>query len=256
MTPEESSLVSAVVASPEDDSPRLAYADWLDSHARGERAEFIRLQCQICHLQHREEELLKSHHQEWGAELERSGATHWKFHRGFPEEIFIGANHFITQHTKLNRHTPVRDLHLVGTNGHFLSQLAVLPVLTQVRTLELNRASGGHGALGDYSAANLDQLLLSPNLRSLQQLALHHKTLSGVDALHLATLPSLSGLKHLTLTGPRFESGDHSLAVKLSDAANVWKLRHLQLNDKTYGEKTLELYRSMLAPKSASPPRS
>ena len=38
-------LYRAVLDSPEDDAPRLIYADWLDEHGRPERAEFIRLQC-------------------------------------------------------------------------------------------------------------------------------------------------------------------------------------------------------------------
>jgi uncharacterized protein (TIGR02996 family) len=37
-------LLKAVVASPDDDLPRLVAADWLDEHGEGERAEFIRVQ--------------------------------------------------------------------------------------------------------------------------------------------------------------------------------------------------------------------
>lgn len=38
-------LERAVLAAPDDDLPRLVYADWLDEHGEGERAEFIRIQC-------------------------------------------------------------------------------------------------------------------------------------------------------------------------------------------------------------------
>jgi uncharacterized protein (TIGR02996 family) len=41
---EERLLLWAVVRDPEDDTVRLAYADWLDEHTRPARAEFIRLQ--------------------------------------------------------------------------------------------------------------------------------------------------------------------------------------------------------------------
>ena len=37
-------LVAAIRAAPEDDAPRLVFADWLDEHGQGERAEFIRIQ--------------------------------------------------------------------------------------------------------------------------------------------------------------------------------------------------------------------
>lgn len=48
---EEQALLAAVRAAPDDDLPRLVYADWLDERGRGVRAEFIRLQCRIAELQ-------------------------------------------------------------------------------------------------------------------------------------------------------------------------------------------------------------
>jgi uncharacterized protein (TIGR02996 family) len=43
-------LLRAVCHSPADDAPRLVYADWLDEHGRPERAEFIRVQCELARL--------------------------------------------------------------------------------------------------------------------------------------------------------------------------------------------------------------
>lgn len=43
-------LISAVAASPDDDTPRLVFADWLDDQGAPEaaaRAEFIRVQCEL-----------------------------------------------------------------------------------------------------------------------------------------------------------------------------------------------------------------
>jgi uncharacterized protein (TIGR02996 family) len=40
-------LLRAIVAAPDDDAPRLVYADWLDEHGEAARAEFIRLQCKL-----------------------------------------------------------------------------------------------------------------------------------------------------------------------------------------------------------------
>ena len=40
-------LYRAIVARPEDDTPRLVYADWLEEHGRAEEAEFIRLDCKF-----------------------------------------------------------------------------------------------------------------------------------------------------------------------------------------------------------------
>src|SRR5947208_3209778 len=44
---EEEALRRAVVASPDDDLPRLVYADWLEDAGDPDRAEFIRAQVQL-----------------------------------------------------------------------------------------------------------------------------------------------------------------------------------------------------------------
>jgi uncharacterized protein (TIGR02996 family) len=51
MHPDEAALLKAVCASPADDLPRLVYADWLDEHDRGIRAEFIRGQIELHRLE-------------------------------------------------------------------------------------------------------------------------------------------------------------------------------------------------------------
>ena len=43
---DENALTAAIIAHPEEDTPRLALADWLDEHGNPDRANFIRAQCQ------------------------------------------------------------------------------------------------------------------------------------------------------------------------------------------------------------------
>jgi uncharacterized protein (TIGR02996 family) len=80
-------LLAAVRAAPADDAPRLVYADWLDEHGQPERAEFIRLQCELARtddpaLRRREAELLAAHHDALAGPL---AAPHlrFRFERGF-----------------------------------------------------------------------------------------------------------------------------------------------------------------------------
>jgi uncharacterized protein (TIGR02996 family) len=40
-------LLKAVLAAPDDDLPRLVYADWLEENGRGEHAEFVRAQVEL-----------------------------------------------------------------------------------------------------------------------------------------------------------------------------------------------------------------
>ena len=39
---EQAALLAAICAEPDDDTPRLVYADWLQEHGDEEQAQFIR----------------------------------------------------------------------------------------------------------------------------------------------------------------------------------------------------------------------
>ena len=88
-------FLEAIRDSPEDDAPRLVYADWLDDHGDTARAEFIRVQCELARmpndeerragLESRERELLSANRATWLGPLDevlQSG--HCTFRRGFP----------------------------------------------------------------------------------------------------------------------------------------------------------------------------
>jgi len=47
MDAEERALLAAIIAHPDEDTPRLVYADWLQEHDQPERAEHIRLSIQL-----------------------------------------------------------------------------------------------------------------------------------------------------------------------------------------------------------------
>lgn len=52
---ERDSLLRAVIDKPQDDAPRLVYADWLDEHGEADHAELIRLQCALACCEERPE---------------------------------------------------------------------------------------------------------------------------------------------------------------------------------------------------------
>src|SRR5438309_11483 len=101
---QEDAFIEAILQHPDDDTPRLVYADWLEEHGQGERAEFIRVQCNLARLpdddprratlQVREQKLLKEHEGEWTGPLLGllSGmVTKWRFRRGFVDELAMEA---------------------------------------------------------------------------------------------------------------------------------------------------------------------
>jgi uncharacterized protein (TIGR02996 family) len=50
VTHDEEGLLRTVIEDPDDDTPRLVYADYLEEHGQPDRAAFIRVQCQLAHL--------------------------------------------------------------------------------------------------------------------------------------------------------------------------------------------------------------
>src|ERR1700719_4532281 len=99
MSPEKSFL-HAILEAPDDDLPRLVYADWLDEHGDPARAEFVRVQCELARpgaddgrrteVLGRERELLKAHAHAWTAEWDGLRGVAWEgFERGFVGTFYV-----------------------------------------------------------------------------------------------------------------------------------------------------------------------
>ena len=116
----ELELLLAVLEAPDDDGPRLVYADVLQE--RGDlRGEFIPLQCTLARpsargdperfqaMRTRESELLTAHGAEWIAQSIPFQSVAL-FHRGFIEELMCLPGELL--HRGLELVAPVRVLHL------------------------------------------------------------------------------------------------------------------------------------------------
>jgi uncharacterized protein (TIGR02996 family) len=98
--PQEQAFLADIREHPEDDAPRLIFADWLEERGKpgdAARAEFIRVQCKLAvahitrsprtNLERREWELLAGHREEWMHPLRAVMPLHdddVTFARGFP----------------------------------------------------------------------------------------------------------------------------------------------------------------------------
>jgi uncharacterized protein (TIGR02996 family) len=141
----EAALLAAMAAAPDDDTPRLVYADWLEENGQPERAELIRLQCRpaddtAAHA--RAEELLQAHRAAWDRPLRLlKGEVHYR--RGFPH--FLKADFaLIVKHQALLALAP--DWHLCPTRGDhdydesqadLCASLSTGPVADRIRGLNL-----------------------------------------------------------------------------------------------------------------------
>src|SRR4051794_16651783 len=87
-------LLKDIIENPEDDAPRLIYADWLDDNGEAERAEFIRAQIELSRtseraprrkeLLAREAELWERHGESWRSQLPALRGVKWlDWSRGF-----------------------------------------------------------------------------------------------------------------------------------------------------------------------------
>ena len=102
-------FLAAIAARPDDDLPRLIFADWLDEHGDADRATFIRLQCSVDYTgAARAAGLEALHRREWLAEL--PGVYHAEFRRGFAEHVVLPASTFLSIGAALRRRTPVRSV--------------------------------------------------------------------------------------------------------------------------------------------------
>jgi uncharacterized protein (TIGR02996 family) len=95
----DDAFLQAIVENPDDDAPRLIYADWLEERD-DPRGEFIRIQCLLAAmsaederrslLERHERKLLTRHQDRWLGEL-RPFVRGWTFRRGFLDAITVPA---------------------------------------------------------------------------------------------------------------------------------------------------------------------
>jgi uncharacterized protein (TIGR02996 family) len=197
--PDDDAFLRAILTNPDDELPRLVYADYLDE--RGDpRGEFIRVQCELARLppddrgrprlEARERELLRAHKGEWSGDL-ADFAEHWHFARGFVEAVTLGAAAFLRRGAALLGRAPVRAVALRDA-WEEMDKLAASPLLGRVRSLLLN---GNHLNRVDVTA-----LLSSPHLAGLEDLNLVYNQLDGSAAEELAKSPAVVGLRSLDLS--------------------------------------------------------
>ena len=172
--PSPAAMFAEILEHPDDDAPRLVYADYLTEQS-DPRGEFIAVQCALSNktgsrraLLARERELLKKHRRTWSKEALQV-ALDCELRRGFVASIKATANAFAKHGARLFAHDPIEELVLSKPTATGLAELAAAPHLAKLRTL---RASS---PLWLGSAKDIDKLrtfLRSKYLR-VRSLAIH-----------------------------------------------------------------------------------
>jgi uncharacterized protein (TIGR02996 family) len=251
----EQAFLDDILANPDDDVPRLVYADWLEEHGGphgAARAEFIRVQCELARLpvdddrrgdlESRDTQLLARYRKGWAGSL-RHCVKNWEFHRGFVEAVKLPARTFLKRGKELFRLAPIRGLHLVNVADH-AAALAESEYLQRIKSLTLAESvafrttesfSSGRTSWPDRQLAesvafrtteNLRSILSSRHLTALRTLSLANYPLDQREVRLLAESASMAQIEALDLRNYGFGAGD---VAALAGSPHLGRLRRLRL---------------------------
>src|SRR5262249_24161530 len=234
MKHDKSGFWKAICAAPDDDTPRLVFADYLDEQQDATRAEFIRAQCESerlepgdprqIELEIRAAALLQEHRAVWVEELPK-----WVrrdrvcFRRGFPNGIEPNANQLLRNASALAHRTVIEDVSAAPSGRRAPNDRAASPRPPRLRQSRNN--GGGLAALrpllaamtglsglnlyypcqydGDTRTTHFAELLALPSVRRLTRFTLYlgENDPSAVRRAMLAALAAapFENLRELTV---------------------------------------------------------
>lgn len=146
-------FLAAIVANPDDDLPRLVFADWLEENGDSDRAEFIRLQIEKRRTKEEKQyprpitdriaQLKAANEEQWRAELPPlPGVTWGRFWRGFIGEVRFANPAALLEHAATAfAATPVCVVQVTGLEPDTVDAVCQLPQLTHLYGLRLNDVS-------------------------------------------------------------------------------------------------------------------
>jgi uncharacterized protein (TIGR02996 family) len=244
--PQVAAFLRDIKEHPEDDTPRLVYADWLEENGDADRAEFIRLQCELERLPGGDERVPELRRR--AGVMERAHARAWlpaaihalnggspkpfkdgRFRRGFLDSAYL---------------QPRRPV--------WLTMAADALALEPLRRLTL-----GRGDAGLSLEALLTELAATPHFDALQALRLDSRGLTTEGIRLLASAPHLGRLTELDLSSDPLSAVDvralvgtplggrlTSLAFEIKEGEEPGVLRALQSRPGLPALRSLHVSRS------------
>jgi uncharacterized protein (TIGR02996 family) len=236
---EEQAFIRRIQANPDEDGPRLIFADWLDEQGDS-RGEFIRLQCALAslsfddplysELKAREQHLRDQHEPEWKAPIRRL-VTDCQFHRGLIEAISIEARSFIELGDELFQLAPIRRVRFLEIGKDF-AELVQSPLLSKIRELDLCGSYLGNGVP--------NMLSRSPYLSQIEMLDLAFNDLTDRGIQTLAEMPSLGRVRRLHLNDNN-SLGELGMGA-LANSPYLEELRHLDISGNEINDFAIQAF--------------
>jgi uncharacterized protein (TIGR02996 family) len=206
---DQEGFLRAVVERPDEDAPRLIYADWLEEQGDAARAALIRVQCELAPHGHRREppalleqenRLLLAHRRRFLAPLEdlgfltatdrygygAGGGFTFGWRRGFVEALEVwgaaAARQFVDRADELYALTPLREVRFRPHSSYY----------------------GGFSAFDPMDLATFRALAALPHLRRLRLLDLEANGLRDDEGRALLAAPHLTRRTAVQLHGNEF----------------------------------------------------
>ncbi len=252
MHPEADAFLDAIFDNPDDDTPRLVYADWLQEHGQENYAQFIRLQCaaarhplwsdeanrlweEIGRVWNRlDEEWWPATRETWEvpALLDRwdhstNQITYWKghreglldavhFHRGFLRPSVLVTAELLLRFAAHNCSIDLASSFLITADNTELEAVAEVPALRWVTRVECPSSR----ADWDYRQPQpdaLNEFLRSIHLRRVKVLNLSRYSLMEENVPILLNAPNLASVEELEVgfgEDPDFDPDETVLQLK------------------------------------------
>jgi uncharacterized protein (TIGR02996 family) len=218
-------LLAAILAHPDEDTPRLVYADWLDENGQPDRAEFIRLQCANARrddeaAEERAFQLEERNRGKWLAGLPQFTDAQWEFRRGFPEILVVPGILLLERYEAFARVPWVRRLCVYNMHSSEVRDFVGQPWNPRWVELELQE----HPMAGPFYSYDNDErgravvaVAGCAQARQLRRLQFSLFTLTHAAVRELAESPYLDQLQELRLEGDANAPGLAPLRERFGD---------------------------------------
>ncbi|MBN9120680.1 MAG: TIGR02996 domain-containing protein [Planctomycetes bacterium] len=208
---DERAFLDAIYATPDEDAPRLVFADWLDERGSDDdkaRAALIRAQCQAEYpspaskkrksLEREAKAILKANADRWLTALRYGGVGHsFQFRRGFLDGLTISPTAFIRHGKRLFELAPTLRTVRFPNAANELTELADSPFLAKLASANLTlMCTCGYCAIDD----ELRDLFKSKHARNLRHLNVSRDRIDADGAAALARSSNLANLTSLDLS--------------------------------------------------------
>jgi uncharacterized protein (TIGR02996 family) len=236
---ENQALLSAIIADPNDDRPRLIYADWLEKHGQFDRAQLIRVQIELARLPDNAEAAIALQIEEEQLEaacektLPQLDGIRWGgFERGLVSAVYAATPAAFRHHaSSIANLGSVHRVSFDTLDG--FAVLAEVPALARFMDLSIWEDDHGGFRKGDPNHRfndDLQAVLASAHCPRLRSLELVKCKLGPRGAKALADCPRVESLIQLNVLD-NYVGDEGMAALAASPYLSALRTLRIDLND-------------------------